>query len=108
MHGRWQAAPLRPGAVDDLTTTAEVLLPPGYPAEWDADVVLADGGTVRIRPIRPDDGPRLVAFHALQSPESIYFRYFSPHPRLTDAEVEHLTHAGDVHTTAFRALCAAV
>jgi acyl-CoA synthetase (NDP forming)/RimJ/RimL family protein N-acetyltransferase len=104
MHGRWQAAPLRSGAVDDLTTTAEVLLPPGYPAEWDADVVLADGGTVRIRPIRPDDGPRLVAFHALQSPESIYFRYFSPHPHLTDAEVEHLTHVDYVDRMAFVAL----
>ena len=26
-----------------------------YPAEWEADVVLADGGTIHLRPIRPDD-----------------------------------------------------
>jgi acyl-CoA synthetase (NDP forming)/RimJ/RimL family protein N-acetyltransferase len=90
--------------VDDLTTTDELLLPTAYPAEWDADVVLADGGTVRIRPIRPDDGPRLVAFHSLQSPESIYFRYFSPHPHLTDREVEHLTHVDYVDRMAFVAL----
>jgi acyl-CoA synthetase (NDP forming)/RimJ/RimL family protein N-acetyltransferase len=90
--------------VDELTTTDEMLLPAGYPAEWDADVALSDGGTVRIRPIRPDDGPRIVAFHALQSPDSIYFRYFSPHPQLTDAEVEHLTHVDYVDRMAFVAL----
>ncbi len=96
--------PIPSGPVDDLTTTDELLLPTAYPAEWDADVVLADGGTVRIRPIRPDDGPRLVAFHSLQSPESIYFRYFSPHPHLTDREVEHFTHVDYVDRMAFVAL----
>jgi acyl-CoA synthetase (NDP forming)/RimJ/RimL family protein N-acetyltransferase len=90
--------------VDELTTTAEIELPAAYPAEWDADVVLADGGTVRIRPIRPDDGPRIVDFHALQSPESIYFRYFSPHPHLTEQEVERLTHVDYVDRMAFVAL----
>jgi hypothetical protein len=57
--------------VDDaspLTTTSEVPIPSGYPAEWDADVVLSDGGTARVRPIRPDDGPRILDFHARQSP----------------------------------------
>ncbi|HEY2998531.1 MAG TPA: GNAT family N-acetyltransferase, partial [Acidimicrobiales bacterium] len=90
--------------MDELTTTAEIELPAAYPAEWDADVVLADGGTVRIRPIRPDDGPRIVDFHALQSPESIYFRYFSPHPHLTEQEVERLTHVDYVDRMAFVAL----
>jgi acyl-CoA synthetase (NDP forming)/RimJ/RimL family protein N-acetyltransferase len=90
--------------VDELTITGELPLPAAYPSEWDADVVLSDGGTVRIRPIRPDDGPRIVDFHALQSPESIYFRYFSPHPHLTDREVEHLTHVDYVDRMAFVAL----
>ena len=26
---------------------------------WEADVVLSDGGTMHVRPIRPDDGERL-------------------------------------------------
>jgi acyl-CoA synthetase (NDP forming)/RimJ/RimL family protein N-acetyltransferase len=73
-------------------TTGEVPLPPAYPARWDVDVVLADGSTARVRPIRPDDGERIRAFHGRQSPESIYFRYFTPHPRLSDREVEALTH----------------
>ena len=36
--------------------------PPGYPREWEADVLLADGGTARLRPIRPSDADLLVAF----------------------------------------------
>ena len=53
--------------------------------------MLADGGTVHVRPIRPDDAERLVAFHGRLSPESVYFRFFSPKPRLTDKEVEKFT-----------------
>jgi acyl-CoA synthetase (NDP forming)/RimJ/RimL family protein N-acetyltransferase len=90
--------------VEDVTTTGEVPIPPGYPAEWDADVVLSDGGTVRIRPIRPDDGARIVDFHGRQSPESIYFRYFTPHPELSEDEVRHLTHVDYVDRMAFVAL----
>jgi acetyl coenzyme A synthetase (ADP forming)-like protein len=66
-------------------------LPPGYPARFDADVVLSDGGTVLIRPIRPDDAPALARFHEGLSPESVYLRYFSPHPHLSDAELVYLT-----------------
>jgi acyl-CoA synthetase (NDP forming)/RimJ/RimL family protein N-acetyltransferase len=90
--------------VDDVTRTDEVALPPAYPTEWDADVVLSDGGTVRIRPIRPDDADRIVDFHGRQSPESIYFRYFTPHPRLSDDEVAHLTNVDYVDRMAFVAL----
>jgi acetyl coenzyme A synthetase (ADP forming)-like protein len=63
----------------------------GYPAQFDADVVLSDGGTVQIRPIRPEDTPALARFHEGLSPESIYLRYFSPHPHLSDTELIHLT-----------------
>lgn len=86
------------------TTTGNHVLPPSYPARWDADVVLADGQTVRVRPIRPDDAKRVVEFHARQSPESIYFRYFSPHPTLSEHEVEHLTHVDYEDRMAFLAL----
>jgi len=63
-----------------------------YPSRWEADVVLADGGTMSVRPIRPDDAERIVAFHERQSPESIYFRFFSPRPRLSERDVERFTH----------------
>ncbi len=65
---------------------------PQPPPEWEADVVLADGGPVHVRPIRPDDGDRLLRFHGSLSAESIYYRFFSPKPRLTDREVEKFTH----------------
>jgi acetyl coenzyme A synthetase (ADP forming)-like protein len=64
---------------------------PGYPVQFEADVVLSDGGTVLIRPIRPDDAPALARFHENLSPESIYLRYFSPHPHLSDKELSFLT-----------------
>src|SRR5437868_7793903 len=62
-----------------------------YPAHWEADVVLTDGGTAHVRPIRPADAERLRSFYARLSPETIYFRFFSPHPRLSEREVERFT-----------------
>ncbi|MFD0684864.1 bifunctional acetate--CoA ligase family protein/GNAT family N-acetyltransferase [Actinomadura fibrosa] len=62
-----------------------------YPDQWEADVVLSDGGTAHLRPIRPGDAELLRIFYARLSPESIYYRFFSPRPRLTDREIEHFT-----------------
>ncbi|MBX6168730.1 MAG: GNAT family N-acetyltransferase [Thermobispora bispora] len=62
-----------------------------YPSHWEADVVLADGGTAHVRPIRPDDADLLRAFYSRLSPESIYFRYFAPRPRLTEKEIVWFT-----------------
>jgi acyl-CoA synthetase (NDP forming)/RimJ/RimL family protein N-acetyltransferase len=64
---------------------------PAYPAHWEADVVLADGGTAHLRPITPQDAAALQAFHLRQSPESTYLRFFAPMPRLSDADLERFT-----------------
>ncbi|WP_344490432.1 GNAT family N-acetyltransferase [Streptomyces enissocaesilis] len=63
-----------------------------YPAHWEADVVLRDGGTARIRPIAPDDAQRLVSFYEQVSDESKYYRFFAPYPRLSDKDVRRFTH----------------
>ncbi|MDX3230245.1 GNAT family N-acetyltransferase [Streptomyces sp. ME19-01-6] len=63
-----------------------------YPAHWEADVVLRDGGTARIRPITPDDAQRLVSFYERVSDESKYYRFFAPYPRLSDRDVHRFTH----------------
>lgn len=63
-----------------------------YPSHWEADVVLRDGGTARIRPITPDDADRLVAFYEQVSDESKYLRFFAPYPRLSDRDVRRFTH----------------
>jgi acetyl coenzyme A synthetase (ADP forming)-like protein len=62
------------------------------PAHWESDVVLLDGGTVHVRPMQPDDGQALVAFHDGLSEDTVYSRFFSAKPRLSAAEVEHFTH----------------
>ena len=58
---------------------------------WSSTVVLGNGETALIRPIRPSDAAALAAFHRRQSPESTYRRFFSPKPQLTDADLEHFT-----------------
>ncbi|GAA1373179.1 GNAT family N-acetyltransferase [Streptomyces beijiangensis] len=63
-----------------------------YPAHWEADVVLRDGGTARIRPIAPDDAERLVSFYEQVSDESKYYRFFAPYPRLSAKDVHRFTH----------------
>jgi acetyl coenzyme A synthetase (ADP forming)-like protein len=62
------------------------------PGWCECDAVLADGGTVHVRPITPEDGPALVAFHTGLSQETVYLRFFSAHPKLSDNEVERFTH----------------
>jgi acyl-CoA synthetase (NDP forming)/GNAT superfamily N-acetyltransferase len=63
-----------------------------YPAHWEADVVLRDGGTARIRPITTEDAERLVSFYEQVSDESKYYRFFAPYPRLSDRDVHRFTH----------------
>jgi acyl-CoA synthetase (NDP forming)/RimJ/RimL family protein N-acetyltransferase len=64
---------------------------PGYPSHWEADVVLSDGVTAHLRPIRPDDAQNLVAFYGRVSDQSKYFRFFAPYPTLSDADVRRFT-----------------
>ncbi|MER6451351.1 GNAT family N-acetyltransferase [Streptomyces sp900105245] len=63
-----------------------------YPTHWEADVVLRDGGTARIRPITADDADRLVSFYEQVSDESKYYRFFAPYPRLSAKDVHRFTH----------------
>ncbi|MQA93653.1 MAG: GNAT family N-acetyltransferase [Streptosporangiales bacterium] len=62
-----------------------------YPDSWEADVVLTDGGTAHLRPIITGDADRLRRFHARLSPETIYYRFFAPYPRLSDRDVARFT-----------------
>ncbi|MFE1961200.1 GNAT family N-acetyltransferase [Streptomyces sp. NPDC059479] len=67
-----------------------------YPDHWEADVVLRDGGTARIRPITEDDAERLVSFYEQVSDESKYYRFFAPYPRLSAKDVHRFTHHDQV------------
>jgi acetyl coenzyme A synthetase (ADP forming)-like protein len=70
---------------------AEATEVPPFPAHWVSDAVLTDGGTVHLRPITPEDGEALRRFHRTLSLETTYFRFFSPHPELSDDEVKQFT-----------------
>ncbi|MFB7798069.1 GNAT family N-acetyltransferase [Isoptericola sp. NPDC056134] len=65
---------------------------PEYPVAWEADVVLRDGTTMHVRPLRPDDADAIQRFQVAQSERSAYFRFFAPVRRLTDRELNRLTH----------------
>jgi acetyltransferase len=53
-------------------------------------VTLRDGAQLTIRPIRPDDAPRLQALHATLSPETIRQRFLALMTALTDREAARL------------------
>jgi RimJ/RimL family protein N-acetyltransferase len=63
-----------------------------YPDDLVGAVETTTGTRLLVRPIRSDDGERLVAFHESLSPHSVYQRYFTLHPHLSSTEVEHYTH----------------
>lgn len=73
-----------------MTPVAEPGSPSAYPSQWECDVVLIDGGTAHLRPIRPDDVEQLRDLHSRLSPESIYFRFFSPIPELPESQLHRL------------------
>ncbi len=64
-----------------VTSRAAAAGPAAYPAQEESDVVLKSGSTLRLRPVRPEDAPALLAFYERLSPDSLYFRFFSV-PRL--------------------------
>lgn len=69
-----------------------------------ATVTLKDGSAVILRPIGPEDAPRLQAFHTRLSPDSIYLRWLSAHPVLSDAEAAALANVDYTTRMAFVAI----
>ncbi|MGW5362107.1 bifunctional acetate--CoA ligase family protein/GNAT family N-acetyltransferase [Actinopolymorpha pittospori] len=72
-----------------------------YPARWEADVVLRDGGTALLRPMRPDDADLLVSFYARVSEQSKYYRFFAPYPELSERDVARFTQVDHHDRVAF-------
>ena len=64
-----------------------------------AAVLLANGATVVVRPLAPDDHDDLIALHRRASDTSIYTRFFSCNRASADTFVESIVHAGpDTHS----------
>ncbi len=71
---------------------------------WEADVLLRNGRPVHLRPITPGDADELRTFHRSLSDRTVYFRFFSAKPELTDRDVEYFTHVDHVDRVALVAL----
>ena len=71
------------------------------PRHWEADVLLRDGHTAHIRPIRPEDADLLVEFYDRVSEQSKYFRFFTAMPRLSERDVQRFTQVDHVRRVAF-------
>ena len=65
-----------------------------YPADRETDAVLRDGTAIRIRPVRPDDEPRLRAFFLGLSSRSRALRFFGT--TSDDAVVAYARRAAEV------------
>jgi acetyltransferase len=69
---------LHPAAVPDADLPRPAIRP--YPAHYVRKTKLRDGTTLTLRPIRAEDEPLMVKFHAGLSERSVYLRYFTPLP----------------------------
>lgn len=78
--------------------------PYDFPREWEADVLLSDGGTVHLRPVIPSDADGLVAFHGRLSERTRYFRYFGAYPRIPQRDLERFSVVDHHDRVAFVAL----
>jgi acetyltransferase len=70
-------------------------------------LTLADGESVLLRHIRPDDEPLMVAFHGTLSQQSVYLRYFTPlelSRRIDHARLYRICHADGEHDVVLVAL----
>jgi GNAT superfamily N-acetyltransferase len=57
---------------------------------------LRTGEAIDLHPMDGSDAAALLEFHHQLSPETTYLRYFTPHPELSPAELEHFTHVDHV------------
>jgi acetyltransferase len=69
---------LHPAEVPDEDLPRPAIRP--YPAQYVSRTKLRDGAAFTLRPIRAEDEPLMVKFHAGLSERSVYLRYFSPLP----------------------------
>ena len=69
-------------------------------------LALRSGKLVTIRPIRPDDGPRLTVAYDNLSQESKYRRFLAAKPHLTSADTRYLVNVDGVNHIALVAIAA--
>jgi acyl-CoA synthetase (NDP forming)/RimJ/RimL family protein N-acetyltransferase len=74
---------------------------PAPPPHWEADIVAADGGTVHLRPICPEDAEGINGLMDRSSDQTRYYRFFGPMKRLSEKDLHRFTHVDHVDRVAF-------
>ncbi|MGY1887713.1 GNAT family N-acetyltransferase [Blastococcus sp. SYSU DS0753] len=74
---------------------------PTPPPHWEADIVAADGGTVHLRPICPEDAAGLNGLMERSSDQTRYYRFFGPMKRLSERDLHRFTHVDHDNRVAF-------
>ncbi|WP_241037201.1 bifunctional GNAT family N-acetyltransferase/acetate--CoA ligase family protein [Blastococcus litoris] len=74
---------------------------PMPPPHWEADIVAADGGTVHLRPICPEDADGINGLMERSSDQTRYYRFFGPMKRLSEKDLHRFTHVDHVDRVAF-------
>src|SRR6478672_10893523 len=90
-----QGAPV-PGGTDPGATVPGTARPIAYPQHWEADVLLADGGVVHLRPSGPADAAEIRAMHGRMSARTLYLRYFSVVNEVSDKQIAVFTDVDQV------------
>jgi hypothetical protein len=60
-------------------------------SDFERDVLLIDGSTIHLRPIKPSDADALQKFFERLSRRSRYLRFHHLRPHVNDEETRHLT-----------------
>jgi len=74
-----------------MTPGTEPAVAAAYPHHWEADVLLADGGVVHLRPSGPGDAEEIRAMHGRMSARTLYLRYFSVVNQVSDKQIALFT-----------------
>ncbi len=69
----------------------EGVRPPGYPSEYEVELILSDGRQVSVRPILPSDAAELEAAFRTADSTTLWMRFLGPPPEPTPELLEWLT-----------------
>jgi acetyltransferase len=75
-----------------------------YPTEWERQIVVRDGWTVDVRPLRPEDEPAVVRLLQQVSPEDLRLRFFHSMREFSHQFVARLTQLDYARAMAFAAI----
>jgi acetyltransferase len=80
----------RDAAKNHLSPYDHLVIPP-YPMHLQREVVMKNGQSALLRPIRPEDEPLEAAMFAQLSKQSIYLRFFGYHPQVNHETLVRFT-----------------